>query len=67
MSVISSPCKQICMLDSISGICIGCGRVAVEIAGWRAMSEAERIRIMALLPERLAARENAARAASDIQ
>jgi predicted Fe-S protein YdhL (DUF1289 family) len=44
-------------------MCIGCGRSLDEIAGWVALSEAERRQIMTQLPARLAS-VNAAKAAS---
>jgi predicted Fe-S protein YdhL (DUF1289 family) len=52
---ISSPCNRICAVHPASGMCIGCGRSLDEIAGWIALSEIERDRIMAQLPARLAA------------
>jgi predicted Fe-S protein YdhL (DUF1289 family) len=55
MSDILTPCQKICILDRASGLCRGCGRKAEEIAAWSGMSNSERARIMALLPERLAA------------
>jgi predicted Fe-S protein YdhL (DUF1289 family) len=54
--VIKSPCVKICTLDTQAGFCRGCGRTLDEIAGWVRMSSAERQRIMAELPARLAAR-----------
>jgi predicted Fe-S protein YdhL (DUF1289 family) len=36
-----------------TGLCAGCGRTLDEIARWGTMSEAERARIMAALPQRL--------------
>ena len=36
-------------------LCRGCARTIDEIAGWGAMSERERRRVMALLPDRIAA------------
>jgi predicted Fe-S protein YdhL (DUF1289 family) len=51
---IASPCIKVCTLDPASQLCIGCGRTPAEIAGWMTMSQAERRRVMALLPERLA-------------
>jgi uncharacterized protein len=36
-------------------MCVGCGRSLDEIAGWIALSETARGRIMAQLPARLAA------------
>jgi len=53
--MIDSPCIKICTLDARSGLCLGCGRTVDEIARWVEMSEAERNRIMAELPGRLAA------------
>jgi uncharacterized protein len=55
MSDILTPCKKICVLDPPSGLCRGCGRNGEEIAAWLRLSNSERARIMALLPERLAA------------
>ena len=43
------------MLDSASGLCRGCGRSLSEIERWTAYSDGERARVMAELPERLAA------------
>jgi predicted Fe-S protein YdhL (DUF1289 family) len=51
---ISTPCIKVCAVDGRSGHCIGCGRTLAEIAGWGAMSEAQRQDIMAALPARLA-------------
>lgn len=51
---LSTPCIRICTLDAASGLCIGCGRSVAEIGGWLRFGEAERLAIMALLPERLA-------------
>lgn len=51
----SSPCIRLCILDPVTGLCEGCGRTGAEIAAWGALSEAERLRIMATLPTRLAA------------
>lgn len=52
---IESPCVKICTLDTRAGVCRGCGRTLAEIAGWVRMSAAERSRIIAELPARLAA------------
>jgi hypothetical protein len=49
---LQTPCVNICLLDSETGLCVGCGRTIAEIAGWAAMSDAERSRIMAELPAR---------------
>jgi predicted Fe-S protein YdhL (DUF1289 family) len=52
---ISTPCIKVCAVSGQSGLCIGCGRTLAEIAAWGGMDEAERHRIMAELPARLAA------------
>jgi predicted Fe-S protein YdhL (DUF1289 family) len=54
--VIESPCIKVCVIDTASGLCRGCGRMLDEIARWGSMSDTERRAIM----DRLAARlENA--------
>ncbi len=52
---ISTPCVKVCVVDPVSGLCIGCGRTVAEIAGWGAMTEPERLATMAELEERLVA------------
>jgi predicted Fe-S protein YdhL (DUF1289 family) len=47
-----SPCIKVCAIDGTTGLCSGCGRTRAEIAAWSAMSEAEKDRIMTLLPAR---------------
>jgi predicted Fe-S protein YdhL (DUF1289 family) len=54
MSGIESPCNKVCTLDPISALCIGCGRTLAEIEAWSRLSSADRLRIMAELPRRLA-------------
>jgi predicted Fe-S protein YdhL (DUF1289 family) len=54
-TMIESPCVKICTLDARSAVCLGCGRTIDEIARWGAMRTAERARVMAELPARLAA------------
>jgi uncharacterized protein len=59
---LSTPCVMVCVIDPLSALCIGCGRTAEEIAAWTAISEAERLAVMAGLGERLAnARSRASR------
>jgi predicted Fe-S protein YdhL (DUF1289 family) len=58
----STPCVNICVIDPLSALCIGCGRTAAEITAWPTMSEPERIAVMAELGQRLAdGRSRAAR------
>jgi hypothetical protein len=48
-----TPCVKVCVFDPGSGLCSGCGRTLEEIAGWANLSDEERRRIMAELPERM--------------
>jgi hypothetical protein len=52
-AAISSPCIKVCAVDGRTGLCLGCGRTLPEIAQWPKLSEAERLSIMARLPERM--------------
>lgn len=54
MGAISTPCRNVCVLDAAAGLCLGCGRTGDEIATWTRLREAERRTIMAALPSRLA-------------
>ena len=47
-----SPCINVCAIDPATGLCAGCARSLAEIAGWAAMTDAERRRIMRELPAR---------------
>ncbi len=49
---IATPCVKVCIVDGESGLCLGCLRSLPEIAGWSALSETERARVMAELPAR---------------
>lgn len=51
----SSPCIDICDLDTPNGLCLGCARTSREIACWGALNETDRREIMAELPARIAA------------
>ncbi len=50
--MIASPCVNICQIDPVSGLCLGCRRSLDEIARWASMAPAERQRVMAELPGR---------------
>jgi predicted Fe-S protein YdhL (DUF1289 family) len=41
------------MIDPRTELCFGCGRTLPEIARWPRMARAERLAVMALLPERM--------------
>jgi predicted Fe-S protein YdhL (DUF1289 family) len=51
---IDTPCMKVCILDPASRLCRGCGRTLEEIGRWTVMTDAERRRVMAELPQRLA-------------
>jgi uncharacterized protein len=50
----ASPCVAVCVLEARTGWCRGCWRTLGEIAGWPAMSEAEKERVLALVAGRRA-------------
>ena len=50
---IESPCIKTCVLDRLTGLCIGCGRSGTEIAAWSRLTPDARRAIMAGLTERL--------------
>jgi hypothetical protein len=54
-TAIESPCTQVCVVHPTLKLCIGCGRSLDEIANWINFDGAERARLMAQLPSRLAA------------
>jgi uncharacterized protein len=49
-----TPCVAVCMIDPKTKLCFGCGRTLPEIARWHGMESAERLALMAQLPERMA-------------
>jgi predicted Fe-S protein YdhL (DUF1289 family) len=53
---IETPCIDICTIDSIDGLCTGCGRTIAEISAWATLLPDERRRIMTALPDRLRAK-----------
>jgi predicted Fe-S protein YdhL (DUF1289 family) len=59
MTTIETPCVQVCIVDPATSLCTGCGRSLAEIAGWIGFTAAERRRIMAELPGRIAAMQHA--------
>jgi uncharacterized protein len=62
---IQTPCTKVCTIDPDSLLCIGCGRTLDEIAQWSALTAAERARLMAQLPRRIAQLAAAKDAAGD--
>lgn len=54
MAPASTPCIKLCIIDTPSGLCQGCGRTLEEIAAWGSLTDADRLAIMGTLPARLA-------------
>jgi uncharacterized protein len=52
--MVSSPCRNVCVMDEASGYCTGCGRTLDEIALWSVLDDDDKRAVWALLPERLA-------------
>lgn len=50
-----SPCVLVCVMNEATGLCYGCHRTIDEIAGWSAMSDAEKRAVLARVEEREAA------------
>jgi predicted Fe-S protein YdhL (DUF1289 family) len=50
---VASPCIRVCVLDPVTGYCIGCGRTGAEIGAWLSMSDEARTALVEALPERL--------------
>lgn len=55
-----SPCIKVCTYDD-EGYCLGCGRTAEEIKGWRDLTEEEQLDGIEMLRERQFERANNAR------
>lgn len=49
---VSSPCISLCRISDETGFCEGCFRTLDEIAGWGAMSDAQRRRVWVELDAR---------------
>jgi predicted Fe-S protein YdhL (DUF1289 family) len=49
---VPSPCIDVCRIAPKTGLCVGCLRTLDEIAGWSALSEAERQAILDTLAGR---------------
>ena len=54
MSAPRSPCINVCALDRRTGWCLGCGRTAAEIRGWKKAQPHQSRKVLADLPRRLA-------------
>ncbi|WP_114648994.1 DUF1289 domain-containing protein [Pseudothauera hydrothermalis] len=60
---IPSPCINVCRMDAQRQFCEGCLRTIAEITAWSRADDAERLRILAAVAERRAARAASGEAA----
>jgi hypothetical protein len=51
---VASPCVSVCVIDQVSGLCVGCYRTLEEIAGWIDLPAAARRAIAGELTKRRA-------------
>jgi hypothetical protein len=51
----ATPCVKICVVDPLSGLCIGCGRTVAEISLWPEMTDEQRRAVISVLSARTAA------------
>ncbi|MEO0382438.1 MAG: DUF1289 domain-containing protein [Pseudomonadota bacterium] len=52
-SSVLSPCIQICRIDPLLQLCLGCGRTMDEIGRWSKLSDSQRLQVMDVLPDRM--------------
>ena len=50
--MVTSPCINICKMDSASGLCLGCLRTIDEITLWSRADDSTRINILAAVARR---------------
>ena len=50
--MVVSPCNDICTIDSVSGLCVGCGRTPSEITNWIRYSDNQKKAILNSLKNR---------------
>lgn len=51
---IQTPCVGTCLMDTVTGYCLGCGRTIDEITAWPSMSEDARSDVVRRLGMRMA-------------
>lgn len=62
-----TPCVQVCQIDQMLRLCLGCGRTLDEIGRWSKLSDPQRIMVMQQLPQRMEKLEPQRRAAGLLQ
>jgi hypothetical protein len=49
---VPSPCVQVCTLDPLTGLCVGCYRTVQEVADWLEMSAEEKRAVLERVAQR---------------
>lgn len=49
---VASPCTNVCRISDDTGLCEGCLRSLQEIAAWSAMSDQQRLQVLAAIDAR---------------
>lgn len=62
-----SPCVQVCQIDQLLQLCLGCGRTLDEIGRWSKLDDPQRLMVMQHLPQRMKKLEPQRRAAGLIE
>ncbi len=52
--MVTSPCINVCRMDSATGLCLGCFRTIDEITVWAKIDDARRLNILAAVARRRA-------------
>ena len=48
-----SPCIQVCRIDPMLKLCVGCGRTMDEIGRWSRLNDSQRLHVMDQLQARI--------------
>lgn len=48
-----TPCVQVCQIDQMLRLCLGCGRTLDEIGRWSKLTDPQRLMVMQQLPQRM--------------
>ena len=51
---VQSPCISVCRMNDNSGLCVGCFRTGVEIAGWSSAGDDDKRAVWKLIEQRMA-------------
>lgn len=54
VGMVASPCINVCRMDEVSALCVGCLRTLDEVARWSRTSDEDRLAILAAVDRRRA-------------